>query len=198
MVLYSGYSTILKADLFSNVAIRIPANLAEFIKDDSMAEYYATVEWLRHGADFLDRKYSRGHEWLFDGGVVVPASSSPHIVPVPMSVAANVDPEEAFVASLSSCHMLFFLDFASRAGLIVERYTDPAVGIMAKDDNGRLAMTRVVLRPRVVFVCAEDSADAAVTHEQLAKLHHQAHEACFIANSVRSEVVLEPDLADTE
>lgn len=151
-----------------------------------MSEYYATVEWQRGEQDFLGRKYSRAHQWRFDGGVVVPASSSPHIVPLPMSVAANVDPEEAFVASLSSCHMLFFLDFASRAGLIVDHYADNALGTLAKDNNGRLAMTKVLLRPAVVF--SGEQPDA----QQIKKLHHQSHQACFIANSVRTDVQVEP------
>lgn len=152
-----------------------------------MSEYFATVDWQRAGQDFPGRRYSRGHDWLFDGGVTVPASSSPHIVPVPMSVEANVDPEEAFVASLASCHMLFFLDFASRAGFIVDRYTDKAMGTLAKDDQGRLAMTEVVLRPNVVF-----SGNRVPDADAISRLHHQSHEACFIANSVRTEVSVLP------
>ena len=101
-----------------------------------MSEYFATVEWKRGSQLFSDKKYSRAHEWQFEGGVIVPASSSPHIVPVPMSVAENVDPEEAFVASISSCHMLFFLDFASRKKLIVDQYTDKAMGVLARGSNG--------------------------------------------------------------
>ncbi len=151
-----------------------------------MSEYFATVDWQRHGQDFLSHTYSRRHEWLFDGGVVVPASSSPHIVPVPMSVAENVDPEEAFVASLASCHMLFFLDFASRAGWIIDRYVDQVVGTLAKDAQGRMAMTEVVLRPKVCFGGEQPSAEA------LLKLHHRAHDACFIANSVKTDVRCEP------
>ncbi|WP_261843484.1 OsmC family protein [Aliamphritea ceti] len=147
-----------------------------------MSEYYATVEWLRKEEDFLSRKYSRGHEWRFDGGVTVPASSSPHIVPLPMSEADNVDPEEAFVASLSSCHMLFFLDFASRAKLIVDSYTDEATGILSKDAEGRLAMTEVTLQPKIIF--SGEQPDAG----KIAELHHKAHNACFIANSVLTEV----------
>ncbi len=151
-----------------------------------MSEYYAKVDWQRNEQNFLGRKYSRGHQWHFEGGVTVPASSSPHIVPVPMSVAENVDPEEAFVASISSCHMLFFLDFASRAGLTVNRYTDQAVGVLAKNPAGRLAMTKVTLRPNIVFEGKKPG------KEQIGHLHHQAHEACFIANSVLSKVQVEP------
>lgn len=147
-----------------------------------MSDYFATVEWRRHSQNFLDRQYSRAHEWQFEGGVVVPASSSPHIVPVPMSVADNVDPEEAFVASISSCHMLFFLDFASRKKLIVEQYTDKAVGTLAIGPNGKQMMTEVVLKPEVIFVGERPSA------EVLKALHHQSHEACFIANSVLTDV----------
>lgn len=147
-----------------------------------MSEYYATVEWKRGTQLFLDKKYSRAHEWQFEGGVVVPASSSPHIVPLPMSVAENVDPEEAFVASLSSCHMLFFLDFASRKKLIVDQYTDKAIGTLALGANGKQMMTEVILRPTVTFVGDRPSS------EEIKALHHQSHEACFIANSVLTNV----------
>ncbi|WP_191602064.1 OsmC family protein [Marinomonas algicola] len=147
-----------------------------------MSDYFATVEWKRDSQLFSDKKYSRAHEWRFEGGVVVPASSSPHIVPLPMSVADNVDPEEAFVASLSSCHMLFFLDFASRKKLIVEQYTDQAMGTLAIGPNGKQMMTEVVLRPIVTFFGEKPSS------ETLKELHHQSHEACFIANSVLTTV----------
>jgi organic hydroperoxide reductase OsmC/OhrA len=150
-----------------------------------MSSYTATIRWNRAGATYTDGRYSRAHEWAFDGGAVVPASSSPHVVPVPMSDERAVDPEEAFVASLSSCHMLFFLDFARRAGLVVDSYVDAAEGVMAKDAEGRLAMTRVVLRPEVQWA-GEQPDEAAV-----AELHHRAHDACFIANSVKTEVVVE-------
>lgn len=147
-----------------------------------MSEYFATVEWKRHSQDFLSREYSRAHEWKFEGGVVIPASSSPHIVPVPMSIADNVDPEEAFVASISSCHMLFFLDFASRRKLIVDQYTDKAVGTLTIGSNGKMMMTEVVLKPDVTFVGERPSAQV------LQELHHQSHEACFIANSILTDV----------
>ncbi|MFQ5546586.1 MAG: OsmC family protein, partial [Acidiferrobacterales bacterium] len=104
-----------------------------------MSEYTATIEWQRDGQDFLSNKYSRGHTWTFDGGVEVPASSSPHVVPVPMSVAANVDPEEAFVASLSSCHMLWFLAIAAKRKFVVDSYIDNAVGTLEKDADSKLA-----------------------------------------------------------
>ena len=151
-----------------------------------MATYTATIRWTRAASEaFTDGRYSRAHEWAFDGGAVVPASSSPQVVPLPFSDPAGVDPEEAFVASLSSCHMLFFLDFARRAGLVVEGYEDVAEGVMAKRDDGRMAMTRVTLRPRIEWGGDAPDADA------LAALHHKAHEACFIANSVTSEVRIE-------
>jgi organic hydroperoxide reductase OsmC/OhrA len=150
-----------------------------------MSTYTATIRWNRSGATYTDGRYSRAHEWVFDGGAVVPASSSPHVVPVPMSDASAVDPEEAFVASLSSCHMLFFLDFARRAGFVVDSYVDAAEGVMGKDGEGRLAMTRVTLRPHVAWTGAPPD------ESTIAGLHHKAHDACFLANSVKTEVVVE-------
>lgn len=152
-----------------------------------MAEYQAIVEWQRNGATFTDKRYGRGHRWLFDGGVEIAASSSPHVVPVPMSVASAVDPEEAFVASLSSCHMLWFLSIAAGRGLVVESYRDDARGVMGKDAEGKLAITRVALRPVVRFVGDRQPGQAEVM-----ALHHEAHEACFIARSVKTEVLCEP------
>ncbi|MCW8884381.1 MAG: OsmC family protein [Motiliproteus sp.] len=151
-----------------------------------MSEYTATVTWQRGDQAFLDNRYSRGHQWQFDGGVTVPASASPHIVPLPYSVAENVDPEEAFVVSLSSCHMLFFLHLAAQQGFIVDSYEDDAIGTMAKNQQGRLAMTKVRLRPKTCF-----SGDKRPTPEELQELHHQAHEECFIANSVKTRVITE-------
>src|SRR5262245_33754247 len=116
-----------------------------------MAKYRSTVLWSRDGAVFSDNRYSRGHRWLFDGGIEVPGSSSPHVVPLPLSVEAAVDPEEAFVASLSSCHMLWFLSIAAEQGFVVESYRDEAVGVMGKNGEGKLAMTRVTLHPEVRF-----------------------------------------------
>ena len=154
-----------------------------------MSTYTAEIHWQRDGQPFSDRRYRRHHAWQFDGGVVVPASSSPSVVPLPMSDAAAVDPEEAFVASLSSCHLLWFLDIACRAGWVVDDYRDAADGVMAKNAEGRLAMTRVTLRPAVRFA-GERQPDAAEIH----RLHDAAHDACFIANSVKSEVLCEPVL----
>lgn len=151
-----------------------------------MSEYFATVSWQRNGQNFLDGRYSRGHVWKFDGGAEIPASPSPHVVPAPMSVEEYVDPEEAFVASLSSCHMLFFLHLTGKARLVVDEYVDEAVGILAKNEEGKMAMTKVTLRPRIVF-----SPETQPKREQLEQLHHQAHELCFIANSVKTDVEIE-------
>jgi len=134
----------------------------------------------------VDKKYSRGHEWIFDGGVTVQASSSPHVVPLPYSVEGNVDPEEAFVASLSSCHMLFYLSEAAKRRYVVDSYEDDSVGIMEIDSEGKISMTRVTLKPHVQF-----SGDKKRTMEQLEKMHHQSHEQCFIANAVKTEIVTE-------
>jgi organic hydroperoxide reductase OsmC/OhrA len=152
-----------------------------------MAEYKATIIWSRNQAVFTDNRYSRGHRWLFDGGIDVPGSSSPHVVPVPLSVAAAVDPEEAFVASLSSCHMLSFLYVAARRGYVVDSYQDEAVGMLAKNDLGKLAMTVVTLRPDARF-----SGDRLPTWDDVAAMHHDAHEQCFIASSVKTDVRCEP------
>ena len=152
-----------------------------------MSAHSATVVWERPaGATFKDNKYSRAHEWRFDGGTVVPASSSPGVVPLPLSRQDAVDPEEAFVASLSSCHMLFFLFHAAKAGFIVDRYEDEAVGETGKNASGAVAVLRVRLRPRISW------ADNAPAADQLADLHHRAHESCYIANSVTAEIAIEP------
>ena len=152
-----------------------------------MHSHTATVEWRRGDQVFTDRRYSRVHEWRFDGGAVVAGSSSPQVVPLPMSDAAAVDPEEAFVASLSSCHLLWFLDLACRAGWVVDGYQDDATGVLAKNADGQLAMTVVTLHPQVRFA-GERQPDPAEIH----RLHHAAHAACFIANSVRTDVRCEP------
>lgn len=152
-----------------------------------MSEYQAVVEWSRDGAAFTDNRYSRGHRWLFDGGIEVPASSSPSVVPLPLSVAAAVDPEEAFVASLSSCHMLVFLSIAAKRGFVVDSYRDEAVGVLAKDPSGKLAMARVTLRPQVQF-----GSEKRPTADEFAAMHHESHEQCFIANSVKTDVRCEP------
>lgn len=155
-----------------------------------MSNHSAVITWQRDGQPFTDRRYRRCHQWRFDGGAVVAGSSSPQVVAPPMSDAAAVDPEEAFVASLSSCHLLWFLDIASRAGWVVDDYQDDARGVLAKNADGRLAMTVVILRPAVRFAGARQP-DAAQIH----RLHEDAHAACFIANSVKTEVRCEPVLA---
>jgi len=152
-----------------------------------MSHYTATVTWQRKGAVFTDNKYSREHLWQFDGGIQVPASASPHVVPVPYSKADAVDPEEAFIVSLASCHMLWFLSIAAKSGFVVDTYRDNATGVMAKNAEGKLAMTEVTLRPKVVF-----SGDQRPTKAQLDAMHHEAHEECFIANSVKTKVRCEP------
>lgn len=152
-----------------------------------MAEHHADILWLRNGQDFLNQRYSRKHLLRFDGGIEVAGSSSPHIVPLPMSEAAAIDPEEAFVASLSSCHMLWFLSIAAQQRFCVDRYADAAVGEMGANAEGKTAMLRVTLRPEVVFSGAHQPSPA-----QIAQMHHTAHEACFIANSVKTEVCCQP------
>jgi len=154
-----------------------------------MAQHSAEILWLRDEQDFLNNRYSRAHSWRFDGGLEVAASSSPHVVPLPWSDASAVDPEEAFVASLSSCHMLWFLSLAAKQGFQVDRYADQASGVMARNDEGRMAMAEVVLRPQVSF-----SGARLPDNQQLHALHHLAHEECFIANSVKTQVRCEPVL----
>jgi organic hydroperoxide reductase OsmC/OhrA len=155
-----------------------------------MSQYSTKISWARGAANFIDNRYSRAHSWQFDGGIEVPASSSPHVVPVPMSIEAAVDPEEAFVAAIASCHMLWFLSLAAAQHLCVDRYLDEAVGVLGKNAAGKLAMTTVTLKPRVAFSGKEQPTRAAFE-----ALHHQAHEKCFIANSVKTEVRCEPEIA---
>ncbi|XAW88333.1 OsmC family protein [Vibrio sp. CDRSL-10 TSBA] len=152
-----------------------------------MSQHTATVTWQRQADEiFSDNKYSRGHEWQFDGGAKVGASASPDVVPLPYSVAANVDPEEAMIAALSSCHMLVFLSIAAKKRFVVELYQDNAVGTLEKNEQGREALTKVVLRPKIVF-----SGQSQPSIAMLEKMHHQSHENCFIANSVKTEVTTE-------
>lgn len=158
-----------------------------------MADYSATVHWQRHGADFLAQRYSRVHQWSFDGGLAFSASASPQVVPGPWSDPAAVDPEEAFVASLSSCHMLWFLALAAKAGWVVDDYRDVAIGQMRRDGAGKLAMTEVRLRPQVRFGEGREPEAA-----QLAALHAAAHAECFIARSVKSDIQIEPQPWDVE
>lgn len=151
-----------------------------------MSEHHATIEWKRDTPDFTYASYTRAHEWTFGGGSSVRASAAPDY----KGDASLVNPEEAFVAALSSCHMLTFLALATKQRLVVDRYVDEAVGHLAKTSNGRLAITKVTLRPRIEFADG-----AAPTPEVLHELHHQAHEHCFIANSVTTEVTVEEPAA---
>ena len=154
-------------------------------------EYKATVSWKRpDGEAFTDLKFSRGHQWSFDGGVTVPGSSSPLSVKVPYSRADAVDPEEALVAALSSCHKLTFLYFAARGGFVVDSYVDDAIGVMTKNERGKLFVSKTTLRPRIAFSGAKQPSAA-----ELDQLHHHAHEECYIANSVLTEVVIEAPAA---
>ncbi len=153
-----------------------------------MTAYTATIRWrLIDRSGFTANRYSRGHTWSFDGGVDVPASSSPHVVPIPMSIENAVDPEEAFVASVASCHMLWFLSIAAERGLVVDSYVDHASGVMREDADGRLAITAITLSPEASF-----SDDKRPSREALDAMHDAAHARCFIANSIRSEVRCRP------
>jgi len=162
-----------------------------------MSEHCAKIYWVRGDNErFIDNKYSRGHYWDFDGGITVPASSSPHVVPLPFSVEQSVDPEEAFVASLSSCHMLFFLSIAAKKKFIVDEYVDRAEGFMASDNmgnntgnnTGKIYMKKIILRPDVVF-----SGNRKPSHEEIKEIHYLSHEECFIANSVKTDISIEID-----
>ncbi|HVO72717.1 MAG TPA: OsmC family protein [Ignavibacteriaceae bacterium] len=146
--------------------------------------YNVKVFWKKKtGEKFTDLKYSRAHRWIFDGGIELKASSSPHVVQVPMSDESAVDPEEAYVASVSSCHMLWFLSIAAAKRFIIESYEDDAEGIMAKDENGKLAMTEITLKPKIIFGGTKIPAEG-----EIAEMHHLAHEKCFIANSVKTKI----------
>ncbi len=147
-----------------------------------MSEHVATIRWSRESTDFAHESYNRAHDWEFDSGIEVAASAAPDY----KGDADRVDPEEAFVAALSSCHMLTFLAVAARKRLVIDRYTDHAIGIMEKNADGKLSITRVTLRPKIEFGGA-----ATPSAEELDKLHELAHEHCFIANSVRSSITVE-------
>ena len=151
-----------------------------------MSEHRATIEWTGGASpgDFLKLRFSREHRWTFDGGLVVEASASPSVVPAPWSNPRGVDPEEAYVAAISSCHMLTFLFAASKAGFTVAHYRDEAVGVMTRTAQGASWISRVTLSPRITY------ADKEPTAEELAHLHHGAHDGCFIANSVKTEIVI--------
>jgi len=150
-----------------------------------MSAHSATIEWTRSGDRFTDNRYHRAHVWRFDGGLTVPASSSPHVVPAPWSNATHVDPEEAFVAALSSCHLLWFLSLAAAAGYTVDRYTDSTTGQLTEDAEGKNWLSEVEMRPRVEFTGPKSPSEAEV-----AALHHSAHEECFLARSVRTRITI--------
>lgn len=153
-----------------------------------MATYTAEIIWaLADGQEFLANRYSRSHEWKFDGGINVPASSSPLVVPEPMSDPHAVDPEEALVASLASCHMLWFLSIAATKGFTISSYSDSATGSMGKNSIGKIAMLKVELSPRTLFTGATRPSRADIE-----SMHHEAHESCYIANSVTAEIVCNP------
>ncbi len=152
-----------------------------------MSRYLVTIDWTRKGPDFSQGQYSREHTWSFDAGITVKASSSPSVVPAPWSNPAHVDPEEAFVAAVSSCHMLTFVWEASCAGFVVDSYHDEAVGEMTKNERGVPWMSTITLRPRITW-----SGDKLPTEQDLEHLHHVAHEQCYIANSIRTDVRVEP------
>jgi organic hydroperoxide reductase OsmC/OhrA len=153
-----------------------------------MSEHKATIRWTRKATpdDFAKGKYSREHTWSFDGGVTVPASASPSVVPAPWSNPASVDPEEAYVASISSCHMLTFLYVAQKKGFVVESYEDQAVGVMTKSERGATPwVSAVTLHPTIVYGGEKKPTAADEEH-----LHHEAHEQCFIAQSVKTEITV--------
>lgn len=150
-----------------------------------MSEHKAIISWKCTGPDFLKGQYSREHSWTFDGGVIVPASPSPSVVPAPYSNPAHVDPEEAYVASISSCHMLTFLHLASRQGFQIDSYDDEAIGVMTKNERKVPWISSVTLNPRIVY-----GGSKWPTPEEEALLHHAAHEQCFIANSIKTEVTV--------
>jgi organic hydroperoxide reductase OsmC/OhrA len=150
-----------------------------------VSRHVAEIVW-RSDGEFASGRYSRRHELRFDGGAVVAGSSSPDVVPAPLSDPAGVDPEEALVAAAASCHMLWFLDLARRAGLDVAAYRDQAEGEMGRNAEGKTAIVRITLRPDIAF------AGAAPDDTAIERLHHEAHEHCFIANSLNGEIVVEP------
>ena len=152
-----------------------------------MSEHRAAIKWMYSTGDFLKGTYSREHTWSFDGGAVVPASPSPAAVRPPFSNPANVDPEEAFVASIASCHMLTYLYIASRKGFELTSYEDEAVGQLTKNERGIPWVSSVVLRPKIVYGGSKTPSDSEET-----EMHHAAHEQCFIANSIKTDVRVEP------
>lgn len=150
-----------------------------------MSEHKATISWKRTSDEFLKGKYSREHRWKFDGGLTIPASPSPSVVPAPYSNPANIDPEEAYVASISSCHMLTFLYLAAKQGFQVDSYEDEAIGLMSTNEKGVPWVSSVTLHPKIVY-----SGEKLPTPADEERLHHLAHEQCFIANSIKTAVTV--------
>ena len=157
-----------------------------------MSEHRATIRWENKGPDFLKGKYSREHTWTFDGGVTLNASASPSVVPVPFSNPAHVDPEEAYVAAVSSCHMLTFVYLASRQGFQVDSYVDEAIGLMTKNESGVPWVSSIRLKPQIVF-----GGQKLPTSADEQRLHHLGHEQCFIANSVKTKITVEGAISAT-
>ena len=152
-----------------------------------MADHRATISWQGSATpgDFVKLKFSREHTWAFDGGVTVAGSSAPSVVPAPWSSATAVDPEEAYVASVASCHMLTFLYVAAKAGFAIASYRDEAIGVMTKNERGVPWVSKITLAPMIGY-----TGDKQPNADELAKLHHAAHDQCFIANSVKTEIVV--------
>ena len=148
-----------------------------------MGAHKATIRWALQGDGFLKGRYSREHTWTFDGGATVAASPAPSVIPAPYSNPAGVDPEEAFVAAIASCHMLTFLYVAMKAGVVVERYEDDAVGVLGKNERGAVWVSRVTLHPRIAY-----GGETRPSAEQIGHLHQLAHAQCFVANSVKTEI----------
>ena len=155
-----------------------------------MAKYIATISWSRDGQAFINSKYNRTHKWEFDSGQTIKASASPNIVPTPLSDPSAVDPEEAFIAALSSCHMLWFLSIAAEAGFIVEKYVDKATGILSKDEHGNQAITKVTLFPHVTYII-----DGVPSPEEHHNMHEHADKKCFISNSVKTKMEIESSIS---
>jgi len=151
-----------------------------------MSVYFAEIAWQRKQDKFTDNRYHRAHQWRFDGGASVLASSSPNVVRTPLSDPTGVDPEEAYVAALSSCHMLWFLSIAAQEGYCVDTYLDAAEGVLAPNEHGQEVMTRVTLKPDITFCGEKSPSDAALAH-----LHHRAHQSCYLANSVKTVIEVE-------
>jgi organic hydroperoxide reductase OsmC/OhrA len=184
------HAVIIDAEEFRAGASRLPVKGFRYLtvkSQQTMSTHQAEITWNRaHGEQFTDKRYSRAHSWRFDGGIVLPASSSPHAVPIPFSKPEHVDPEEAFVAAIAACHMLTFLWAAAKAGFVVDSYYDAAIGHLKKNECDRFAVTDVVLSPIVAF-----SGTQVPTETDVLQLHDQAHDECFIANSIHTTIAIQ-------